>query len=211
MKKSSFLAATILGVIALPAQSAALLGATAGVEYWAVDSEINNVKSSGFKADPSVYVSLEHFIPLIPNGKLRYTGVNTEDNSTDYDQFDLIAYYEILDNDLIEFDIGLNLQHFDGKYRGQTFTEWQPNLYSNVVVGIPATPLSIYGDFSYGTFDSTSTVDVEAGAMFSLSLVAASIDFKLGYRVQDYDFNYFGANDGLIMNQGFYAGVQLSI
>lgn len=211
MKKISYLAVAIMGAFSLPSHAAMLLGADAGLDYWLVDSEINKTKTGDYEADPSVFVSLEHFIPLIPNGKFRYTGVNSAETNTDYAQYDLVAYYEILDNDLISFDIGLNFQHFDGKFNGNTFSKWQPNLYSHVDLGIPMMPLSIFGEFSYGTFDSTSTVDAEAGAKFTIDLVAASIDLKAGYRVQDYDFSYFGANNGLSMNQGFFLGVQVGI
>lgn len=214
MKNSNVVLSAIaaVAVFSLPAQSAMLLGAKAGADFWYADTEINNLKADDTTFQQSYYVAVEHFIPLIPNGKLRYTGVKSSKLNTDFSQYDVIAYYEILDNDLIALDIGLNFQNFNGHFLGMKFNEWQPNLYSDVRVGIPATPISLFGSFSYGTFDETSTVDTEAGAMFTLDLIFADINFKAGYRIQDYDFNYFpGATSNTFQNNGFFAGVEFSI
>lgn len=214
MKNSTRVLSTLALVAAfsLPAQSATLLGAKVGADFWYSDAKGNNVKADDQAFQQSYYAAIEHFIPLIPNGKIRYTGVKSGPLFTKFVQYDLIAYYEILDNDILSLDIGLNLQNFNGKVAGIDINEWQPNLYSDVSVGIPATPLSIFGSFSYGTYDGTSTVDTEAGVMFTLGLAIADLNFKAGYRIQDYEFNYFPIKGtGNFQNNGFFAGVELSI
>ncbi|WP_407332017.1 TIGR04219 family outer membrane beta-barrel protein [Enterovibrio sp. 27052020O] len=205
----SLAALAVAATVSLPAQSAVLLGAKAGVDAWYADAKINDVRADDASVQGSYYVAFEHFIPLVPNAKIRYTGVESEKFNTDFTQYDLIAYYEILDNDLISFDIGLNLQKFDGRFAGQNFDEWQPAVYSDVRLGIPATPVSLFGTFSFGSYDETSTVDAEAGVLFTLGLVAADLNFKAGYRVQDYDFKYF-SGPAKFMNDGFFGGVELN-
>lgn len=206
----SLAALAVAGAISMPAQAAVLLGAKVGADAWYADAKINDVRADDASVQPSFYAAFEHFIPLVPNAKIRYTGIDSAKFNTDFTQYDLIAYYEILDNDLISFDIGLNLQKFDGRFAGRSFDEWQPNVYSDVRLGIPATPVSLFGTFSFGSYDDTSTVDAEAGVLFTLGLVAADLNFKAGYRVQDYDFNYFGANNGKFYNDGFFGGVEFN-
>lgn len=215
MKNSNLaLSAFVVAAFSLPAQSATFLGAKVGADFWFADAKVNSVNADDMTLQQSYYAAIEHFIPLVPNAKLRYTGLKSDKSQTNFSQYDLIAYYEILDNDLFTFDIGLNLQNFDGRFAGMDFNEWQPNLYSDVRVSIPATPISIFGTFSYGTFDDTSTVDAETGVIFTLPLAIADLNFKGGYRIQDYDFNYFpGANNNnnTFRNDGFFAGVEISI
>ncbi|CZF84163.1 hypothetical protein GCE9029_04239 [Grimontia celer] len=206
----SLAALAVAGAFAMPAQAAVLLGAKVGADAWYADAKVNDVRADDASVQPSYYAAFEHFIPLVPNAKIRYTGVESAKYDVDFTQYDLIAYYEILDNDLISFDIGLNLQKFDGRFTGRSFDEWQPAVYSDVRLGIPATPVSLFGTFSFGSYDDTSTVDAEAGVLFTLGLVAADLNFKAGYRVQDYDFNYFGANDGKFYNDGFFGGVEFN-
>lgn len=212
MKKYSFLAASLAFAIALPAHSATLLGADVNLNYWFSDTKINSLKDSSVETNPSLSASLEHFIPLVPNVKFGYTNVSGN-NNLDYSQYDLIAYYEILDNDMLSFDIGLNLQHFNGKFRSAGLEIWQPNLYSRAAVGLPGLPVSIFGSFSYGTLDNVSTVDLEAGVGYTLDLAAAKVNFNLGYRMQDNDFalSVFGIPTGKIESSGFFAGVSLGI
>ncbi|PMN93299.1 TIGR04219 family outer membrane beta-barrel protein [Enterovibrio norvegicus] len=206
----SLAALAVAGAFAMPAQAAVLLGAKVGADAWYADAKINDVRADDANIQGSYYAAFEHFIPLVPNAKVRYTGVESNKLNTDFTQYDFIAYYEILDNDLISFDIGLNLQKFEGRFENQNFDEWQPNVYSDVRLGIPATPVSLFGSFSFGSYDETSTVDGEAGILFTLGLVAADLNFKAGYRVQDYDFNYFGSKPGKFMNDGFFGGVEFN-
>ncbi len=205
----SLAALAVAGAFSMPAQSAVLLGAKVGADAWYADAKINDVRADDASVQPSYYAAFEHFIPLIPNAKVRYTGVESAKFNTDFSQYDFIAYYEILDNDLLSFDIGLNLQNFTGRFAGQQFDEWQPNVYSDVRLGIPATPVSLFGSFSFGSYDENNTVDGEAGILFTVGLVAADLNFKAGYRIQDYDFNYFATKQSF-QNDGFFGGVELN-
>ena len=218
MKKSklTLTALAVAGVctFSAPSYSALLLGAKVGMDYWYADAEINNIKADDASFQPSLYVSLEHFIPIVPNGKLRYTPVESSKRNISFDQFDFIGYYEILDTDLISVDVGLNIQHFTGTFRGVQFDEFQPNLYGDVRIGIPETPVSLFTTFSAGTFEETSTVDAEAGAIFTMNLALVDLNLKAGYRIQDYNFDYFKTLNPFgkqsFLNQGAFVGVEVN-
>lgn len=218
MKKQILAAAALTGTFALPA-SADILGAKAGMDFWYADAKINSISADDANFQQSYHASLEHFIPIVPNAKIRYTGVKSTINNAaslvkgdvKFDQYDLIAYYEILDNDLLILDIGLNLQHFNGTFLGKKFSEWQPNLYADGAIGLPGFPVSVFATFSAGEFDKTSTVDAEAGALYSLDLAVAAVNFKVGYRIIDHDFAYFPTAQAKIQNTGFFFGVDVDI
>ena len=53
-------------------------------------------------------------------------------------------------------------------------------------------------------------IDAQAGAAYTLGLVVASVDFKVGYRVIDHDFNYF-ATRSKFLNDGFFLGIEIDI
>ncbi|WP_036815951.1 TIGR04219 family outer membrane beta-barrel protein, partial [Photobacterium sanctipauli] len=152
----------------------------------------------------------EHFIPLIPNVRLRYTDV--DNGNVSFGQTDYTAYYEILDNDAVAFDIGVNMTKFNsGKFAGESFSEWQPSLYGNVEVGIPMTFLSVFGDLNYGKYDSTTTIDGQLGMKWSIPLVAADLNLRGGYRVMDYDFDFVKSSAGEFKTDGWFLGVEIDI
>lgn len=209
MKKHVLPLALFTTAIAIPAQ-ADILAIKGGVEAWYPEAKINGTNTGKNEFTPSVYVALEHFLPLVPNAKIRYTNNTTPSEfNTKVNQYDLIAYYEVLDNDLLSLDLGLNLQNFDVTLNNNSFNHWQPNLYGNVELGIPTTPLSIYSSVSFGEFDSTSTTDAEAGLLLTMGYIL-DIGFKAGYRVQDYDFNQSNGQAGKFFNRGFFVGAELA-
>lgn len=205
-------AAALATALAAPAQAATLLGAKVGADAWFADADVNSVEANDVDTTASMYVALEHFIPLVPNAKVRYTSVSANQPNVEFDQLDLIAYYEILDNDLVSFDIGVNFQQFSsGNFQGHTFDEWQPNLYGDARIGIPGTPLSVFGTLSAGNYDGTSTLDGQAGVEYNVGLIAADLNLRGGYRIMDYEFDYFkGANDGKFKQDGFFVGAEVN-
>jgi len=203
-------AAAVAFAAAVPAQAAMLLGVKAGADAWFADAKINDTRNDDNDTQISYHVALEHFIPLVPNARLRYTDIDA--GAVSFGQTDYTAYYEILDNDLIAFDIGVTLSKFNaGKFAGESFSDWQPNLYGNVEVGIPMTPVSVFGDLNMGNFDDTSTVDGQAGVKWTLPLIAADLNLRAGYRVMDYDFDFVKQSDGKVKLNGWFAGVEIDI
>ncbi|MBC3767534.1 TIGR04219 family outer membrane beta-barrel protein [Neptunicella marina] len=141
MKKSLIL----LAALGLSGNAAAdtLLGLYAGAQLWNFDAkggfaDESNLVNYNFDRDnsASLYVALEHPVPMIPNIKIRRTDFDNEGTATltgsytfgdqtfteqsnlltqiDLTNTDYILYYELFDNDLITFDFGLNIKDVDG-------------------------------------------------------------------------------------------------
>nr|WP_086939465.1 TIGR04219 family outer membrane beta-barrel protein [Thaumasiovibrio occultus] len=203
MKK--FALSALVLAMALPAH-ADVLALKAGVDAWAVDSKTNDVYGGDDTAG-SYYVAFEHFIPLIPNVRLRQTSVET--SALAFDMTDVTAYYEMLDNDLIAFDLGLTLTNYsNGRFRAQQFDEWEPSIYGNVKIGVPATNFGLFTELNFGSFTDSSVVDAQAGLEYTIGLVAADVNLRAGYRVIDNDFG-FVAGDGKAWADGAFAGVEV--
>lgn len=206
----SAVAAAVAFAAAVPAQAAVLLGVKAGADAWFADAKINDVRNSGDDTHTSYYLAFEHFIPLVPNARVRYTNVDA--GAVAFGQTDYTAYYEILDNDAIAFDIGVNLTKFNaGDFNGESFNDWHPTLYGSAVVGIPMTPVSVFADLNMGNFDDTSTVDGQAGVKFTVPLVAADLNLRAGYRVMDYDLDFIKQSEGKVKLDGWFAGIEIDI
>ncbi|MGL4734732.1 MAG: TIGR04219 family outer membrane beta-barrel protein [Enterovibrio sp.] len=211
IKKQLLLPLAITAALSCSAQ-ADVFALKGGVDYWNAEAKINGFKTNDAKSQYSAYIALEHFIPLLPNAKVRYTNVKADGFfPTEFDQIDWIAYYEILDNDLMSFDVGLNLQHFKGKIASRSFSEWQPNLYADGKIHLPMMPLSLFATFSAGSLDDSSTADAEAGALFKANLGLLDLNLKAGYRIMDYDFSYFAPASTTVRNQGFFLGAEIHI
>lgn len=205
-------AAAFTALLAMPSQAATLAGGKVGADAWFMDADVNNVEADDASTAGSYYAALEHPLPLIPNAKIRQTSVSvdgTRSDNVDFDQIDFVAYYEFLDNDLVSVDAGVNLQRFQsGKFKGESFDEWQPNLYVDARVGLVGTPLNVFATVSKGEFDGTSTLDAEAGLIYQLGLVAADLNVRGGYRMIDHDFDYFNEKAELDLT-GFFVGAEL--
>lgn len=143
MKKSIITLALGTSLVALPTQADTLLGLYAGAQAWNMETEGGFANSSDLtnfnfedETKGSFYVALEHFVPLVPNVKVRQTEMDTAGDialTTSFtfgDQLftsdstlmtdvevsttDFILYYELFDNDLVSFDFGINGKYIDG-------------------------------------------------------------------------------------------------
>ncbi|RXJ73351.1 Fe3+-hydroxamate ABC transporter substrate-binding protein [Veronia nyctiphanis] len=216
MKKTtlSVAALAVAGLLSMPAQADMLLGGKVGYDAWFAKSDVNSNKDEDSTLHNSFTASLEHFIPLVPNVKVRYTAVEadkkTNNEKVSFDQMDATLYYEILDNDLVSIDAGLTLHKFGGgDFLNQKIDNFQPAIYGDVRVGIPATPFFIFATGNVGEFKDSKTFDAEAGAIYSLGLVAADINLKAGYRTIDHDLEIGDVSTLKYQQSGLFAGVEI--
>jgi outer membrane protein len=189
-----------------------------------------NVKDNLFWDDESqgyLFISLEHFIPIIPNVKLVHTSIdqsgvgNTSfqfdgqtfngdvDNTFAIDSTDLILYYEVLDN-VVSLDIGLNIRNLKVDYTitstGTTttdsFNETVPMLYA--LVGVSPWPdLIISGELSYIAFEGSTISDLTAKVAYTTNFF---IGLEAGYRIQEYEFDDVSDTDADLSFDGVFAG-----
>ncbi len=160
--------------------NADILGGSFGFDYLRnTDSNINN------KSSASIYASFEHFVPIIPNFKIRYTNFDYT-NSTKFvdaelNKTDLILYYEVFDNSLFSIDLGANFQYMDASYGFKDSKNWKPAVYGQALVSM-STPFEIFAEASIGK----DNYDAQAGVSWVMDLIAADAKLKLGYRKQEY-------------------------
>jgi len=214
------LAISCLGAFSVSADT--VLGGYVGAQAWNMETtggfaSRDAVANFAFedKTQGILFAALEHPIPLIPNIKLIRTGMDTNgltqlssevsfggelftvDSSVSSDiqltTTDIILYYEILDNELISLDVGINGKYIDGiamlaelngqRQATQDFSGIIPMIYSKIALGIPATGLGFYAEGSYVSYDDNSLSDFQAGITYSfVESLALDMSVQAGYR-----------------------------
>ncbi len=138
----------------------------------------------------TLFVIIDHPVPLVPNVKLFSTSLDTRgrgnasvtfggatvdnavDSSFEMDMTDVTLYWDLLDN-VVGVDIGLNAKILDGKVTvtdvstpGQTdtasFDATIPMLYAGVDVALPLTGLTIGANGAYIGFDGSELTEFHA-------------------------------------------------
>ncbi len=199
-------------MLALPVFSASadvLLGADVEVNAWNQDYTSNDNKS-GDDVTYTIEASLEHPIPLIPNVKYAQSEANAD--SYKYTKQDFTLYYELLDNDLVSVDVGAGLTYLSkGEINNQSFEGYVPHLYAATEIGIPGTPLFIFGKGSGVSYSDYDMLDASAGIQYAIGMGLFDLELQIGYRIQT--FNLKGFDDLTVdvdtKTEGFYGGVNI--
>ncbi|MEK0161284.1 TIGR04219 family outer membrane beta-barrel protein [Pseudoalteromonas piscicida] len=251
MKKHFLAAALSLACLAPAAHADTVLGLYVGAEGWDTETEGSfaekgNMQTFSFDDETftSFYAALEHPVPLVPNIKLRYTELELNGQTTltesfdfggqvytvgtdattnaDLNHIDYTLYYEVLDNDLLTLDFGVNFKQFDGSImvsgtaNGQTRTEevefsgFVPLGYLRGEVGLPLTGLSVFAEGSMLAIDDSKIQDYQIGIAYEfIDNMAVDVAVKVGYRsmvleLDDIDDIYTDLDVS-----GPFAGIQL--
>lgn len=186
-----------------------LLGADVEVNAWNQDYTHNSQKS-GDDISYTLEASVEHPIPLIPNVKYAYSSADAD--TYQYTKQDFTLYYELLDNDLISLDVGAGSTYLsDGKLNNQKFKGYVPHLYAATEIGIPGTPLFIFGKGSGVSYSDYEMLDASAGIQYAIGMGLFDVELQIGYRIQT--FNLKGFDDLTVdvdtKTEGFYGGVNI--
>jgi outer membrane protein len=233
----------LLLALAPMTQADTLLGLYIGADAWrtstggAIGSQTSDSSVNFDSSKPTAsYIALEHPIPMVPNIMLRHTaidltgdsiaginvygGSNLTSATASVDQTDAVLYYELLDNGLVSFDVGLNLRKVDGTYsvysmsntlvEETTFSGYVPMLYAAGEIGIVTTGLSVYGDFNALSVGDHSMRDVQAGVAYQL-IDSALLDLsaRLGYRKLSIDLQDLDGINSDLSVDGITAGVRV--
>jgi len=251
INKKLVLAATLAGVMALPAQ-ADMLGIYIGAQGWqnevsgAFSQDSTSLVDFQFedKAQTNLYVKFEHPLPLIPNarvrlGKLEGLGNVDLSESFTFDNFnydvdtsldsaieltnnDATLYWELLDNDIIAFDVGITAKHLDGDIMvtgtandiSATSTEnisvWLPMGYAAVKVRVPFAGVYVYGDANYVSYDGSNVHDYEVGVGYDImDNIAVDVALTAGYREMAIELDDVDDLSADVKFSGFFAGVEV--
>lgn len=190
----------------------------------------------------SFYIAFEHFVPIIPNVKLNHTLLDNS-GTTDLEasftfngeQFDvdtsllttaditttdIILYYELFDNDLFSFDLGLNGKLIDGDLivvdedtgtqSQESFSGIVPMLYSRAEFNLPFSGLGIYAEGSYIDIDGNSLTDFQVAIDYAV-IESIALDFTLqaGYRDISLELDDIDDISSDLSFSGFFAGVEI--
>lgn len=191
------------------------------------------------------FIALEHPLPLIPNMKIARTVLDTDgrttlesdfefngevfsadstiDSTIDLSYVDYTLYYELFDNDLLTFDVGLTARDFDTKFAAslmQADNSIQsaqmpasaiiPMLYASIVVGLPLTGFNLFAEGNFLSFDDHTLYDYQAGVSYELiDNLAVDVNLTIGYRSLNLELQNL---DNLYTNidfDGFFIGAVL--
>ena len=194
------------------------------------DVNINDNLFWDTEAQGYAFITLEHFVPIVPNARLMLTkidqsgsgntnfefdGQNYSGNvSNDFsiEALDLLLYYEVLDN-VVSMDLGLNIRNLKVDYTitstGNTTTdsldETVPMLYV-LVGGSPWPDLILSGELSYIAYSGSSISDFIAKVAYTTNFF---VGFEAGYRKQKYEFDDVSETDARLDFDGLFAGAYL--
>jgi len=190
--------------------------------------------------DTSAYVWMlvKHPIPVVPNIRLEYVSLHatgtasgswggltipgTSKSVLDLKEYDIIPYYNILDNTFwTTLDLGVDIKVVDSDYKVEPrglFTGYEetdttpiPLVYARVRVEIPTTNIGLESDVKYITTGSSTIYDVRAKVdyTFDISPVVQPA-LEVGYRTQKIKID---EDDQDVKSDvdfsGFYAGLML--
>lgn len=218
MKKLIFAGITgLASVVVPPSVYADVVGVYVGGNYWDVDADGSIASANEQAADfdfeqegqNSLYIAIEHPVPLLPNLKIRQNDLDSEGTANvtgfefnnvtfngsvatqlDLSHTDFIMYYELADN-VISFDLGLNVKYFDGSAQVSSTTDTTrvdlstplPMAYIALGGSLPFTGLSAKAEASVLSFKDSEVADFQAELKYDfVDNVAVDLGLTLGYR-----------------------------
>ena len=199
-----------------------------GASSYTDSSGLTGSDKSDEKEDSSAYVWIlvKHPVPIVPNIRLEYANIETTGTasgkfknfeipagvasvptSLKMVEYDVIPYYNILDNTFwATLDLGIDLKFIDMSYEAQGVTIFSisssagtysdsemlviPLGYARVRVQIPGTDIGFEADGKYIAYDSSSIYDIRAKVDYTLSFIPiVQPALEVGYRVQKFDIS----------------------
>jgi len=249
MKKSLIAVGLGCALMSMSAQSDTIAGIYAGAQAWQTDTtggfaDSSNTANFNFadETNTSFYVAVEHPLPFIPNIKVArttldnsgttaldtsftfdgelYTANSTVDTTIDLTATDFILYYELFDNDLVSFDLGINAKYIDGSLSvvdaasntqgtGE-FSGVVPMAYSRLQLGLPFTGLAAYAEGSYLSFDDHELSDYQVAVAYSfIESLAVDMTLQVGYRKVTVDIEDLDDIYANMEFDGVFAGLEV--
>ena len=212
-----------------------------GITYTDAGAIGSDISSEKEELSPYVWMLIKHPIPVVPNLRVEYVSLANTGTATgtfedftasggkttlDMTQFDIIPYYNILDNTAwITLDLGIDLKIIDVDYKAEgvtivgsldtSYSETAavviPLVYARARVEIPTTNVGLESDLKYISNGSSTVYDarVKVDYTFDVSpLVQPALE--IGYRVQKIDIDEQDVNGKMDLEfAGIYAGLML--
>lgn len=207
--KKKLCTAILAGMISMPTM-ADFLGVYAGVDY--LNSNTSNTYQSVTtdlkdSNNLSGYVAFEHFVPLIPNAKLKYSDLSSEYN-TDSSEIsgsatNAILYYQLFDNDLFEFDFGLAYTRIETDFNNLNSDLGQA--YAAAKVHIPTVGINAFTEVITGSLSDDDATDAQIGLAYAFNpdSLLLNVSLRAGYRLQNITIDNFEQE-----NKGLFVGLE---
>jgi len=185
------------------------------------------------QAQAYVWAIVKHPLPIIPNLRLEYSGIESDGEITGsfkkfnvttgattsfkLTQHDIIPYYNILDNTFwLTLDLGLDLRVMDMTYTasGSSVENNEaivlPLLYVRTRFQLPITELGLEADVKYASYDSNTIYDARVKVDYTFDIFPViQPAIEVGYRVQHIETNE-GEDAKINMDfAGIYVGLML--
>ncbi|WNC69244.1 TIGR04219 family outer membrane beta-barrel protein [Thalassotalea nanhaiensis] len=236
-------AALISSLMLLTSTTAAAdaIGVYVGAQGWDMAAEgshgeNNDLVEYNFKDESQgrFYLAFEHPIPFIPNIKIAHSelmtkGLEVDTNSefanlvvegseVDFTYTDYTLYYELFDNGLFSFDLGLTAKDFEGELLTSDVTgldedsvdEIIPMAYAYAQVAFPGTGLSVFAEGNFLSIDDHTLVDYQAGIAYALiDNMLIDVNLSAGYRKVDLELDDLDNVYADLEFDGAFAGVEV--
>lgn len=171
------------------------------------------------ETQPYLWFNFKHPVPAIPNIRVEYAAVNYSGTSTQsftykgltynanassdlvLDQYDLIMYYNILDNTMwATLDLGLDIKLIQSEFNavesgaGNSVhikeTLPVPMGYARVRAEIPGTDIGLEGDIKYTAYKNSKIMDYRVKIDYTVvDLFPVDVGLELGYRFEGIDID----------------------
>lgn len=202
--KKQICAIAMAAAFSMPA-TADFLGVYAGIDYHTTE---NKFSDADFKDSNNLsgYVAFEHFIPLIPNAKIKYSDLDSDGDTVGLDaassSLNGILYYELFDNGLFEIDLGAAYSRLEN-VRGKSADILQG--YGAAKVHIPGMNMYAFTEVTAGSASSDDATDAELGLAYTFNpdSLLLSMTVRAGYRTQEMTINRLTQE-----NNGVFAGLE---
>lgn len=193
-----------------------LVDVKVAADMWFPSTKIDNTRRDDAHS-PVLNLALEHQLPYLPNMSIRYTNLDADYAS--YDKYDYTFYYNILDRDLMTFDVGIALTQYENSdYQAKdgqkySFDDLTFNWYAHAEISLPDSNFDIIGQFEFGDNDDVKSSDVIAGVQYVVPLSTGELSFRGGYRVIDLEFTELATSSpdnemSYVFADGWFLGTQ---
>lgn len=227
------------------AAKADVLGLVVGGESWRADTTQSLSAGSELRAEntsqqPGFYLRFEHPVPLLPNigvrqQQLRYsasgtaitplmlgqqslaTGTSVQLNSSGQLR-EVLAYYELLDNPLLDVDAGLAFRQLDlslqartssGVVLDQPVQRWRPAVYANLALSVWGTEHQLFAQATYSDLRDDVMRDWRAGIAWRwLDITPIQSSLILGYRHSQLELHDVSNTSAVLRQQGPYLALE---
>jgi len=201
--KKQICAVALATAFSMPSM-ADVLDVYVGLDYHSTSTETSDNETFEDSENFSGYVAVEHLIPLIPNAKIKYSDLDSESLSIDRSSSlaSAIAYYELFDNGLFEFDLGLAVTQVSPAFGSSTELV---QAYAAAKAYVPGINMYGFAEVLAGTVSDDEATDAEIGLAYTFNpnSVIPSLTIRTGYRYQEM------VTQKTQENKGAFAGVEL--